>query len=179
MSSNASRQMQGMMGAVSQQMKSQGGQGDMMRQMTSRMGGGMMGGGMMGSMPGAGGGVSKKDQRLLTRTDFLLQFVWIPPKAGSLPTDPEELKKKLADEEKKLADAEKAYAGDTSTAKLEETLTAESLKKSQALDTALDKALNGPGGGGAAAGGLPAPAAAGALPAAGQAATKGAGPAQK
>ena len=114
-----------------------------MRQMTSRMGGGMMGGGMMGGgmmggMPGsaAAAAAAKKDVQYLTRTDFLLQFVWIPPKPGSLPKDPEELKKRLEEEDKKLADAEKAYAPDVSTAKIEETLEEESRKKSQALDSA-------------------------------------------
>jgi type IV pilus assembly protein PilM len=88
---------------------------------------------------------------MLTRTDFLLQFVWVPAKPGALPQTPEELKTKLADEEKKLTEAEKAYAADTPTAKLEEAIEAESMKKSQQFDSALDKALTGanaPGAGG-------------------------------
>ncbi len=50
MGGGAAQQMQGMMGAVSNQMKQMGGQGDMMKQMTMSMRGGMMGGGM--GMPG-------------------------------------------------------------------------------------------------------------------------------
>ena len=130
--------MSGMMSAHGEPGESDGtGSGDQMKQMTGgggMMGGGMVGGGMMGKRGGCGsGGVTKKDMKLLTRTDFLLQFVWIPVKPGSLPKTPEELKTKLEDEAKKLTEAEKAYAADTSTAKLEETIEAESLKKSKAI----------------------------------------------
>jgi type IV pilus assembly protein PilM len=139
----------GMRGGGAAMMGSAGGMGKtagggMMGAMRGMMSG--MGAGMMGN---ASAGVAKKDLKLLTRTDFLLQFVWIP-KPGSLPTTPEELKTKLEDEAKKLAEAEKAYAPDTGAAKLEETLEAESLKKSKAIDSALERALGGPNGQGAA-----------------------------
>ena len=49
---------------------------------------------------------------MLTRTDFLLQFVWVPVKPEIVPKTPEELKTKLEEEAKKLAEAEKAYAGE-------------------------------------------------------------------
>ena len=71
----------------------------------------------------------------LTRTDFLLQFVWVPVKPDNQPKTAEDLKAKLEEIANKLTEAEKAYAGDTSTAKLEETIEAESLKKSKALDS--------------------------------------------
>ncbi len=111
---------------------------------------GMGGMGAMGGMggPSGAGGVTKKDYKYLTRTDFLLQFVWIP-KTGTAPQTPEELKTKLEDEAKKLAEAEKEYADDAGTAKLEETIEAESLKKSKALDSALEKAVGGQNAAGA------------------------------
>ena len=46
------------------------------------------------------GGVSKKDLKISTRTDFLLQFVWVPVKPDAQPKTPEELKTKLEDEER-------------------------------------------------------------------------------
>ena len=81
---------------------------------------------------------------------------------------------------KKLTDAEKEYAPDTATAKLEETIEAESLKKSKALDSALEKAVGGPNAGAAAA----APRQPAACPdvgysAGGRAAPKAGGPASK
>jgi type IV pilus assembly protein PilM len=109
------------------------------------MGEGMRGMGMgtaMG-MPGATGKDANKDVKYLTRTDFLLQFVWVPVTPDAQPKTPEELKTRLEDIVKKLSEAEKAYTPDTSTAKLEETIEAESLKKSKALDSAVEKALGG------------------------------------
>jgi type IV pilus assembly protein PilM len=159
----------------------------MMRDMNASMGRGTMGTGMPGggAIGSAAGAVSKKDLKYLTRTDFLLQFVWIPVKPESLPKTPEELKAKLDDEAKKLSEAEKAYAGESGSAKLEEAIEAESLKKSKAIDSVIEKAApgaNAPGGGGPGgnvppAGGLP-----GVAPAAGAGASppKGAaGPASK
>ncbi len=163
------------------------GNAGLMRDMNASMGRGMMGGGMMGGgmMGGGGGGtagaVTKKDMRLLTRTDFLLQFVWIPVKPESLPQTPEELKTKLEDEAKKLSEAEKAYATEPTSAKLEETIEAESLKKSKAFESALEKATgaNAPGApgtpGSVPAAGLPGVTA----PAGGAAAPKAGGPAVK
>jgi hypothetical protein len=134
-----------MMGGMGGMVKGANSGGDVRSAAGGRgMMGGMAGAGMGGmGAPGGTGAVSRKDMKFLTRTDFLLQFVWIPVKPGSLPQNPEELKTKLDDEAKKLAEAEKAYAGDTSTAKLEETIEAESLKKSKAVDAAFDKAIGG------------------------------------
>jgi type IV pilus assembly protein PilM len=42
----------------------------------------------------------------LTRTDFLIQFVWQPPKGSEKPT-PEALKTKIAEITKQMKDAEK------------------------------------------------------------------------
>lgn len=176
-------QMGGMMSMASQsRMMGRGGSGGDMQSMMKGMGAGrgMMGGEMgnaMGGLAGAGpGAVSKKDLKMLTRTDFLLQFVWVPVKPEAQPKTPEELKTKLEDIAKTLTEAEKDYTADVSTAKLEEAIEAESRKKSQALDSALDKAFKG------------APAAGGAAPAAGGpnlppppagVAPKAAGPASK
>ena len=42
-----------------------------------------------------------------TRTDFLIQFVWQPPKPEDQPKTPEELKAKIAEITKLLTDEEK------------------------------------------------------------------------
>jgi hypothetical protein len=79
---------------------------------------------------------AKKNLKMLTRTDFLLQVVWQPTKAAEQPPTKEELEAKIQDEIKKLSDAEKNYTADTST-KAEEAIEASSLQKSQAVDSAL------------------------------------------
>jgi len=61
---------------------------------------GMMDMGMgpgMGMMPGMFGGQSKDAKKMVkhTRTDFLLQFVWQPPKPEDIPATPEERQEKL------------------------------------------------------------------------------------
>ena len=58
--------------------------------------------GMMGTS------AQEKDKlTLLTRTDFLIQFVWQPPKPEDQPKTEEERKEKLAEIEKELAEAAK------------------------------------------------------------------------
>jgi type IV pilus assembly protein PilM len=121
----------------------------MMQGMSRRMGGGMMGD-MMG-MQGAQGAASKKDYKMLTRTDFLLQFVWVPVKPEGEPKTPEELKAKVDEIATKLDEALKAYTGDASTAKIEETIEKESQAKSKAFDSALEKAFSGANAGANAA----------------------------
>ena len=77
-----------------------------------RMGGamgGMMegGGGMMPGMGGMAGGADAKKLTTLTRTDFLIQFIWQPVKPEDQPKDAEELKTKFQEEVKKLVEAQK------------------------------------------------------------------------
>jgi type IV pilus assembly protein PilM len=130
----------GAMNAFMGAMKGRGGAGGMSEMMGGRMGGMM---GAMGGMGMMGGGMSraadteaKKKLKTLTRTDFLLQFVWQPVKPSDQPPTKEELEAKIQDEIKHLADAEKDYTADTST-KTEEAIEASSLQKSQAVDSAL------------------------------------------
>ena len=59
--------------------------GGMMRRHDGR---GMMGEGMMGGR--LTDAEAKKQLKTLTRTDFLLQFVWKPPKQEELPKTEEE-----------------------------------------------------------------------------------------
>lgn len=185
----------GMMGGMEGMMASY------MGGMSGRMGGGggmmggpggMMGGpgggmeGMMGNysnmmgmrgMGGARGKDAEKDIRKLTRTDFLIQFVWVPP----APSDedkaktPEELlearKAQLEEIKTKMAEAEKAKAG-SMTIPAEAELEKASTKQSDEIDSAINKALSGPAPGGAQ------PPAKGAAPAAGTAPAGDAAPAQ-
>jgi type IV pilus assembly protein PilM len=161
--------------------------------------GGMMGGGMMGAMMGGemgrmmregmGRGMmmgsdrlseaeAKKRLKTLTRTDFLLQFVWKPLKPENQPKTDEERDTKLKEIVKLLEDEQKNNPA--VTIPKGEDIEAASLKKSKELDSKIEKALT-PGTPGAAApggapgfGGPPAGAPPGAPP--GPAATKGASP---
>ena len=96
--------------------------------------------GMMGSMMGArgmNGTDAKKNVTTLTRTDFLIQFVW-SPKPDEIPKDPEELKTKLEEMRTQLFEAQK---GAVVTLPDEKTIEAASLKQSKALDSALQQAV--------------------------------------
>jgi type IV pilus assembly protein PilM len=131
--------------------------GDMMKSMRGGMSGmsGMMGG--MGGAMGKFGSSKDKDKiKTLTRTDFLLQFVWVPVKPESLPKTPEERKTKLDEIAKQLSDAKKDFTPE-SPSKVEEAIVSDSLKKSEAIDSAISKAMGPANAGGAAAtpGGTP------------------------
>ncbi len=88
--------------------------------MEGGMGGRMgMGGAVPGIMPGMGGmspmmGMGgpqdpslKKQLVTLTRTDFLIQFVWQPPTPDQVPKTPEELRAKITEIYKQMTDADK------------------------------------------------------------------------
>jgi type IV pilus assembly protein PilM len=133
------------------------------------MGGGMGGGGMgrmgrMGEMGGMGMGMGEmggrlndkdaKDKlKLLTRTDFLLQFVWKPVKPDELPKTEEDQKAKIKEIVDKMLEAQKNNPAVTMP-KAEE-LQAASLKKSAEVDTKIEQSLS-PGGGPGGAPGVPA-----------------------
>jgi len=114
--------------------------------------GGMMGPGMMGMRGmrgGAGAGAqSDKDIRKLTRTDFLLQFVWVPPTPSDEDKDktPEELlearKAELQELTAKMIEAEKGKS--VVTIPVEAEIEKASTKQSDEIDQAIDKALNEP-----------------------------------
>ena len=94
---------------------------------------------------------------MLTRTDFLIQFIWQPPKAEDKPKDAEEAKTKLEEETKKLIEAQK----NQSVVNIKEAdLEKASLQQSQVIDTALqDAQQKAVAAAGAAAGAPTAPAA--------------------
>ena len=120
--------------------------GGMSGRMEGMMGG--MPGGMMGRMEGMMGGRGTAETKIqlktLTRTDFLLQFVWKPPKQEELPKTQEEQKTKLDDLVAKMTEAQKNNPAVTMP-KLEE-IQAVSLKKSEEVDSQLQKALTPPAG---------------------------------
>ena len=129
-----------------------GGYGEMMRMM-------MQGGGSMGS---GGMGVAdadaKNNMKLLTRTDFLIQFLWKPTPAEE-PEDPEQRKAKLEEQTAKVKDMfekmNKAEAEKNSSAitiPTAEEIEKASKQKTSELEAAISKAL------------LPEPAAAAAAP---------------
>jgi type IV pilus assembly protein PilM len=156
----------GMMGgraAGGGMMPGMAGAGRMEGMMGGRMAGGM---GMAGGMYGQAGGAQaelKKQMKTLTRTDFLIQFVWKPKKEDERPKTKEEeteqLKKIVAD----LTEAEKNNpAVKVSKEDLEKDLDAASRKKSEQIETQIT------GGGAAGAAGAPgatAPVPGGAAPA--------------
>jgi hypothetical protein len=174
-------QMRGAMGGGAGMMGGpMGGMGEMMRGM-----GGMRG--MMGGMGPMGGGMlsdaeAKKKMKTLTRTDFLLQFVWQPRKPEEQPLTAEERTAKLKEEFDKLNEAQKNNPAVKVSAQLEKDLESVSRQKSQQVDSAVTKAISAlgaaaGGGGGAGAGTAAAPgAAAPAAGAAGAAAPGAAGP---
>ncbi len=117
----------------------------------------MMGGGMMpGMMGGPGGRLSEAEEKAklktMTRTDFLLQFVWVPLKPEEQPKTEEEFKAKIEEIAKAMHEAEKNNPAVTMP-KPEE-IEAVSLKQSQQIDSALSKAVSPPAPG-AAGGGAP------------------------
>jgi type IV pilus assembly protein PilM len=93
-----------------------GGSNDAMSKMMSVMGGmgssgmpgsGTPGGRMMGGMPGGNKAATGKDVSYLTRTDFIIQVVWQPPKPEDAAKDEAEVKKKFEDLAKAMEDAVK------------------------------------------------------------------------
>jgi type IV pilus assembly protein PilM len=116
----------------------------------------MMRDGMGMGMMGPGGRMSdeeaKKKLKTLTRTDFLLQFVWKKPTPEELPKTEEERATKIKDLVAKLQEAEKNNPAVT-IPKSEE-IEAASLKKSEEVDSKIQKALGqvAPGATGAAPG---------------------------
>ena len=96
---------------------------------------------------------SKKNLKTLTRTDFLLQFIWQPPKPEEQPKTDEERDAKIKEIIEKVTEAEKKNPAVTMP-KVED-LQAASLKKTEELDAKIQSALTpvAPGG----AGGVPGP----------------------
>jgi type IV pilus assembly protein PilM len=94
---------------------------------------GMMGSGMMGPL----GDAAKKNLTTLTRTDFLIQFVWQPPKPEEMPKTPDDLGTKLETIVKNVTEAEKNKSAVTMPR--ESDLEALSRKQSQELTSALSK----------------------------------------
>ncbi len=155
--------MAGMMG----QMRGPGGSGGM----GGAMGGGRSEGGMsmmrsmmgnMGQMNGQVGGAQadlKKLEKTLTRTDFLIQFVWQPKTEAERPKTDEERATKLKEIVAALTEAEKNNpAVKVSKEDMEKELDAVSRQKSEQIEAQIGAIGAGGGQPGAAPGG-PAPAA--------------------
>ncbi len=176
--------MSGMMGGSMEGYRSQmgrmggmggmGGMGKGMNEMGMR---GMMGPGGPGMMGRAGMGSEaelKKQIKTLTRTDFLIQFLWKPTPAEELPADPEEHKAKLEEQAGKAKDllekmkqAESSKNSSAVTIPSAEEIEKASKQKTTELETAITKALStlatpapDAAGGAAAAPGAAAPGAA-------------------
>jgi len=152
-----------------------------MGMMGSQMGRMMRGG---GGMMGMGMGVesrmtdaeAKRKMKTLTRTDFLLQFIWKPLKPEEQPKTDEERQAKIGDFIAKMSEAEKNNPAVTIS---KEEIEVASRKKSEEIDSNIEKALT-PGGAAGAGPGTPGfgPPPAGGTPGAppGAATTKGAPP---
>jgi type IV pilus assembly protein PilM len=122
---------------------------------------GMMGGpmGRGGMMPG-NDAEAKKRIKTLTRTDFLIQFLWKPTPAMELPDDPEQRKAKLdeqAAKAKELFDkmnqAEAQKSSSAVTMPSAEEIEKASKQKTSELEAAITKALTTLAAPDAAAGG--------------------------
>ena len=133
-----------------------GGKGGMEMMMRGQ-GGGMMGGMGMGTLADAD---AKKKLKTLTRTDFLIQFLWKPEPGIELPTDPEERKAKLEEQAakvkemfEKMSEAEKQKSDSAVKAPTAEEIEKASKQKTSEVEAAITKALStltAPGPGGAA-----------------------------
>jgi type IV pilus assembly protein PilM len=106
-------------------------------------------GGAAGKMTDA---ETKAKLKTLTRTDFLIQFVWVPVPLAEQPKTVEEFQTKVTELSKQMREAEKNNPAVTMP-KPEE-IEAASLKQSQQIDAALSKAVSAPAPG-AAGGGAP------------------------
>jgi type IV pilus assembly protein PilM len=125
-----------------------GGKGAMEGMMRGMMGGGM--GGMFGAgMAGRADAEAKKKIKTLTRTDFLIQFLWKPPAPDDLkiPEDPEkrkakedELTAKVKDFIDKMKEAEKTNS--VVTIPSAEEIEKASKQKTSELESALTKAIS-------------------------------------
>ena len=98
---------------------------------------------------------AKKNLKTLTRTDFLLQFIWQPPKPEDQPKTDEERDAKIKEIIAKVTEAEKNNPAVTMP-KVEE-LTKASLKKTQELDSKIQNAIAPAAPGGAGTPGFGAP----------------------
>ena len=122
-----------------------GGKG-MTEMMRSMMMGGMMGG---GGMAGGANAEAKKNMKTLTRTDFLIQFLWKPTPAEELPEDPEQRKAKLEEQAakaKELHDKMTQVEGQKNSSAVTipsaEEIEKASKQKTSELETAITKALH-------------------------------------
>jgi type IV pilus assembly protein PilM len=157
----------GMMGAMGQAMMAQreqmgaGGPGMRGGGRGAAMGMGDMMGRMMGQRMGMGMGMgfdakseaeAKKKLKTLTRTDFLLQFVWKPIKLEEQPKTDEERQAKIKDFIDKMTEVEKNNPAVTIP---KEEIEAASLKKSQEIDSKIQNAITPAAGASATGAGTP------------------------
>ncbi|HWT82030.1 MAG TPA: hypothetical protein VN648_24860, partial [Candidatus Methylomirabilis sp.] len=105
---------------------------------------------MMGGAGMAGGvnAEAKKNIKTLTRTDFLIQFLWKPTPAEELPEDPEQRKAKLEEQaakakemHEKMTQAEGQKNSSAVTIPSAEEIEKASKQKTSELETAITKAL--------------------------------------
>jgi type IV pilus assembly protein PilM len=147
-------------GAASSQMGGPGGMGSMVQngmasQMSKRSGGNQSGmesmmrgqmrnmmGGMAGGPMGGSDADLKKQMKTLTRTDFLIQFVWQPVKPEEQPKTVEEREAKLKEKRDELTKAEeKNPAVRSAPPEIEKKLEDTSRKKSEQFDDQMTKAM--------------------------------------
>ena len=155
------------MGGMAAAMGGRGGEGGGSPLVGGRPGGGMgsaMGRGMgLGAM-GMGNTAASKNLVKLTRTDFLIQFVWQPPTTEKPARPIEDIRKELVAAE--TDEKNKGAIAAVDSAKIETQLDEDSVKRSMDLINKQEAAAKAATPGGAAAPGAPAtPAPAGAAPA--------------
>jgi hypothetical protein len=146
-----------------------------MGRMPTGMPAGMPGMGMPGMPYGMGMGMVPGDRNqpqihTLTRTDFLIQFLWQPPTQEGPPKSPEELKAefttKVAEATKAMREAEAKKSNAVVTLPKEEAIESASKAASREVEKVLSKAAAPAGPAAAPAAGAPAPAPAPGAPAA-------------
>ncbi|MGO9599408.1 MAG: type IV pilus assembly protein PilM [Isosphaeraceae bacterium] len=100
------------------------------------------GSGMFAGTPAGAAAEAMKSIKTLTRTDFLIQFVWKPDTIEPLPDDPEQRKAKIKELVEKFKEAENQKSNAVVTIPSAEEIEKASKQQTSELEAAIQKALS-------------------------------------
>ncbi|HKM56940.1 MAG TPA: hypothetical protein VJY33_26275, partial [Isosphaeraceae bacterium] len=100
------------------------------------------GSGMFAGTPSGAAAEAMKSIKTLTRTDFLIQFVWKPEAIEPLPDDPEQRKAKIKELVEKFKEAENQKSNAVVTIPSAEEIEKASKQQTSELEAAIQKALS-------------------------------------
>ena len=102
----------------------------------------MAGSGVYAGTPPGAAAEAMKSIKTLTRTDFLIQFVWKPEAIEPLPNDPEQHKAKIKELVEKFKEAENKKSNAVVTIPSAEEIEKASKQQTSELEAAIQKALS-------------------------------------